>query len=291
MGTPRIRFYRPAERLRPYISSYYFTDLPAGEPVQDLLHPEWANIRFILSGYWTARLGESEANSATTPVTIYGPTSRSTKIAGVPPSRTVAVGLLPLGWAHLITRPAHEFSDRIASLKEVFPNHTDRLWQALHDAADDTASRAVFDDFFLGLDAGRPEPSPLLLRAHQLLLDPTITSAEEFATGLERSSRQVARLSLDMFGFAPKLLLRRQRFLRTLAMLRSRLDEPWARLIDEAYYDQSHFVRDFQRFMGMSPTQYFALPRILLDPAARLRQSAIGETLQGLHPATRTDKA
>ena len=49
-------------------------------------------------------------------------------------------------------------------------------------------------------------------------------------------------------------------------------------------------MRDLQRFMGqrfigMSPTQYFALPRLLLDPAARLRQTQIGESLQGLHPA------
>lgn len=67
--------------------------------------------------------------------------------------------------------------------------------------------------------------------------------------------------------------------------MRSRLDGPWVKLLDDTYYDQSHFVRDFHRFMGMAPSDYFALPRILLDPAARLRQQAIGQTLQGLHPA------
>ena len=73
-----------------------------------------------------------------------------------------------------------------------------------------------------------------------------------------------------------------------LSVMRSRLDEPWTALLDDAYYDQSHFVRDCQRFVGMSPTQYFALPRILLDPAARLRVQTIGESLQGLHPVPRT---
>jgi AraC-like DNA-binding protein len=291
MGAPSIRFYRPISRLQPYISAYYFTDIPDGDPVQDLMHPEWANIRFVFSGHWTARLGDMEANSSSTPATIYGPTSRPIKIAGVPPTRTAGVGLLPLGWAHLIGLPANKFSDRIASLKEVFPDDSDRLWHALRDAADDTALCGILDEFFLKLDAARPEPSALLLRAHALLLDPAVSTAEAFAAGLGRSSRQVARLSLAMFGFPPKLLLRRQRFLRTLAQLRANLDKPWSTLIDDAYYDHSQFVRDFRRFMDMSPTQYFALPRVLLDPAARLRQHAIGETLQGLHPVGRTERA
>jgi AraC-like DNA-binding protein len=284
---PRIRFYRPAEKLRPYISSYYFTDLPAGPPVEDFFHPEWANIRFILSGYWTARLGETSTDSTETPVSLYGPTSQCIRIVGHPPTATVGIGLLPLGWAHLIGVPANRFADRIGSLKEVFPDDTDRLWQGLRDASGDAAACALLDDFFLALDAAHPEPAPQLVQAHQLLVDPRTLTAEQFAAGLGRSTRQTARLTLDMFGFPPKLLLRRQRFLRTLAVMRSRLDEPWVRLLDDAYYDQSHFVRDFRRFMGMSPTEYFALPRLLLDPAARLRAAQIGQALQGLHPAAR----
>lgn len=283
MAAPRIRFYPPAEGLRAYISSYYFTDLPAGPPVTDFFHPEWANIRFIMSGYWTAQLGDTSTDSARTPVSLYGPTSHCIRIVGHPPTATIGIGLLPLGWAHLIGAPAHKFADRIASLKEIFPDDTDGLWQALHNAPDDGIARAVLDSFFLSVNASRREPRPLLEKAHRLLLDPAIRTVEQFAAALDRSTRQLTRLSVDMFGFPPKLLLRRQRFLRTLAVMRARLDEPWATLLDEAYYDQSHFVHDFQRFMGMSPSQYFALPRLLLDPAARLRAAQIGQSLQGLH--------
>jgi AraC-like DNA-binding protein len=284
VGLPRIRFYRPVEKLRGYISSYYFTDIDAGPEIHDLLHPEWANIRFVLTGFWTARMGDVEVSSADKPVTIYGPTSRACRIAGLPPTRTVGIGLLPLGWAQLISQPAHRFSDRIRALEEVFPQDAPRLRQGLHEAPDDAASCAILDGFFLSLAAMRPEPAAVLLRAHAALLDPTVATAQEFAARLDLSARHVARLSLDMFGFPPKLLLRRQRFLRTLDTMRARLDEPWATLLDQTYYDQSHFVRDFHRFMNMSPSEYFALPRVLLDPAARLRQQTIGQTLQGLHP-------
>jgi len=36
--------------------------------------------------------------------------------------------------------------------------------------------------------------------------------------------------------------------------------------------------------MGMSPTQYFALPREMLEPAAIARTASVGQPLQGLQP-------
>jgi len=39
MSAARIRFYKPAEPLQPYLSAYYFTDIDAGDPVEDLMHP------------------------------------------------------------------------------------------------------------------------------------------------------------------------------------------------------------------------------------------------------------
>lgn len=284
MSAARIRFYKPAEPLQPYLSAYYFTDIDAGGPVEDLMHPEWGNIRCTLSGYWTFQSARSSADSRSMPARLYGPTSQTTRVAGFPPTRTASAGVLPLGWARLIGFPAHRHADRIAPLADVFGTAADRLFAALQAAPDDVALCAILNDFFLQRLSESAPPPPLLAQAHALLLNPEIATAQEFAARLGLSSRQMARLSLDMFGFPPKLLLRRQRFLRTLARLRASPKEPWSRQLDAAYYDQSHFVRDFHHFMGCSPTQYFSSARVLLDPAAPLRQRAIGETLQGLHP-------
>ena len=286
MSAARIRFYKPAEPLQPYLSAYYFTDLDAGDPVEDLMHPEWGNIRCTLSGYWTFQSARSSADSRIMPARLYGPTSQTTRVAGYPPTRTASAGVLPLGWARLIGVPAHRYADRIAPLSEAFGAAADELFAALQSAPDDAALCALLNDFFLRRLSESELPPPLLSQAHALLLDPEIATAQEFAARLGLSSRQMARLSLDMFGFPPKLLLRRQRFLRTLARLRAHPEEPWLRQLDGAYYDQSHFVRDFHHFMGRSPTQYFSSRRELLDPAAPLRQQAIGGTLQGLHPVT-----
>lgn len=38
----------------------------------------------------------------------------------------------------------------------------------------------------------------------------------------------------------------------------------WPHFLDPQYVDQSHMIRDFHKFIGMSPTQYFAMERPLL---------------------------
>jgi methylphosphotriester-DNA--protein-cysteine methyltransferase len=84
------------------------------------------------------------------------------------------------------------------------------------------------------------------------------------------------RLTQRYFGFTPKLLLRRQRFLRSLAQYMLDPSLNWTGAIDGQYHDQAQFVRDFKAFMGLSPRQYAALPHPILVPIMRQRMADAG---------------
>jgi hypothetical protein len=90
-------------------------------------------------------------------------------------------------------------------------------------------------------------------------------------------------LSKRGFGFPPKLLLRRQRFLRMLGTLHARPYDEWPDFIDPQYVDQSHMIRDFGFFLGMPPRRYFAMDRPILRAATMGRAAMFGQPLQGLH--------
>ena len=117
----------------------------------------------------------------------------------------------------------------------------------------------------------------------EAILDDGIVDVGALAARVGVAERSLQRLCLDVFGFGPKRLLRRQRFLRTLARLRDRLGEPVAGLVDAGYCDQAHFTREFRTYMGMSPTAYYASPREAMARAADERLRVIGAPLQGLH--------
>jgi hypothetical protein len=39
----------------------------------------------------------------------------------------------------------------------------------------------------------------------------------------------------------------------------------WSSALDRQYYDQAQFVKDFRSFMGMTPSEYAAMPHPIID--------------------------
>jgi AraC-like DNA-binding protein len=151
--------------------------------------------------------------------------------------------------------------------------------------ADPAAEAQRIDVFLLAMLDQRPpaEDEARIKAAHGALVDLDSGTVSEFAERIGLSPRSLERLSLRAFGFSPKLLLRRQRFLRSLAQFMLDPSLSWIRTLDCQYVDQAHFVRDFKRFMTMSPSAYAALEHPVLRAAAQARTAAAGAAVQALH--------
>lgn len=89
---------------------------------------------------------------------------------------------------------------------------------------------------------------------------PDTGSVEQICAALGMSHARLARLSRRAFGDTPKLLIRRARLMRMVAILEIRPYREWRDFLDWRYVDQSHFIRDFKHFLGLAPRDYSALP-------------------------------
>lgn len=278
------RFFPVSASLRPYASIIYLTevDAPSGVRVDDYLHPEWANLRFIDGEPSIAAVG-SDAPVAAPHFVVAGPTSKATYFAAGS-MRGWGIGILPMGWAKYFALPAEELADRFCDGAQhpAFARFAPLLDQ-LPQINDVDAAARLIDDHFVALLADAPRDDPAIFAAHSALVDDELTSVAELAEKLGLSERSVERLSRRAFGFPPKLLIRRQRFLRSLARFMLDPSMAWIDTLDYHYYDQAQFTRDFQRFMGMSPRAYAARPKPILGAAARARAAALGDAVQGLH--------
>lgn len=282
-----VRFFMPSPALAPFISTYYLTEvnLPEGETVEDWLHPEWANLRFSHNDSWQAAIGDEPLRNCAKFIAT-GPTSHAAHfVTGT--MRAWGIGLLPLGWARFVGAPAEASANRFSDgdtdpAFARFPAVLDTLFGVLPDAA---AEAVRIDAFLTGLLA-RTQPTedePRILAAHAALLDPDLGTVSDLAERMAMSIRSLERLCLRAFGFPPKLLLRRQRFLRSLAQFMLDPSLTWLSTLDWQYVDQAHFVRDFRAFMGMSPRKYASLEHPVLRAAARARAAAAGAAVQLLH--------
>lgn len=285
-GTIRLetRFFPVSDALRPYASIIYLTEVavPAGSRIEDYLHPEWANMRFIEGEATHSAIGDAPISPAPA-FNVSGPTSKATYFS-VGSMRTWGIGILPAGWAKFFAIPAEDLADRFcdAAVHPAFADYVP-LAERLRGANDvETAARTI-DDHFVGRLDGAPRDDPAIFAAYGALVDDDLASVGDLASKLGLSERSVERLSRRAFGFAPKLLLRRQRFLRSLARFMLDPSMAWIDTLDYHYYDQAQFTRDFQRFMGMSPRAYAGRPKPILGAAALARAAAAGAPVQGLH--------
>jgi AraC-like DNA-binding protein len=282
-----VRFFMPSPRLAPYISTYYLTEVNVepGQWIEDWLHPEWANLRIAHNQEWYAAVGPAPL-TRTPSLVATGPTSYAGHFT-TGPARIWGIGLMPLGWARFVAAPAAVYADRICDgeAEPEFAGFAQLLERTFGAAPDPAAEAARIDAFLLDLlDRCPPSTDEKRIRAaHKVLIDEDISSVGEFAAKLGISIRSLERLSHRAFGFPPKLLLRRQRFLRSLAQFMLDPTLTWISTLDSHYVDQAHFVRDFKRFMGMSPSTYAAHDHPVLRAAAQARTAAAGAAVQALH--------
>jgi len=205
-------------------------------------------------------------------------------------SRIWGIGLLPLGWAKFVTAPANAFADRIVDpLSEPALGPLRDLVEVLFGPQPDEAAELAritrhFEDL-----AAREVPDEARIRAiHRALVDPEVSHVAEMADAAGLASHTLERLCRRHFGFVPSLLLRRQRFMRSLSQYMLDPALTWIGAIDSHYHDQAQFVRDFHRFMGMGPRTYAAMPHPVLASVMRARMEAAGAPVQALHvPAGR----
>jgi AraC-like DNA-binding protein len=282
-----VSFFLPPEPLRPYISSFYLTDvrLDPGERIEDWLMPEWASLRMADRGQAEAAI-VPQALESRSGMMASGPSSFATRIR-IGSAQIWGIGILPLGWARFVGAPASAYADRIcdAALEDPWAALAPVYDLAFAGQASPNEIAARLERHFLDLLAQcEPGDDETRIRAtHRMLMDEEIGSVADLAERLNMTPRTLERFCLRAFGFPPKLLLRRQRFTRSLAQFLLNPASKWSQTLDDLYVDQAHFVRDFRRFMGMSPSDYAQAPHPILAATARARDAALGGAVQALH--------
>ena len=273
-----VRYFRLSPQLQPYFTVLYATTINCGpgELVVDYLHPEWAALRLTQGAPPLAVVGPGEM-APRWPFVANGPTSKAIKF-GVTRSRIWGLGVQPAGWARFVEGPARELSDSIVNGSEhpAFAEFAALLPQVLDGGDDQDEVARRINDYLLAMTDREVPQEEAIIACQHAIRDPDMATVADLEARLGLSRRSLERLCRRYFGFSPKLLIRRQRFLRSLAQFMLAPDLNWSASLDSQYHDQAQFVRDFKAFMGMSPRQYARLPHPILEPIMQQRMADQG---------------
>jgi hypothetical protein len=125
--------------------------------------------------------------------------------------------------------------------------------------------------------------APRIRMLMEILADDGPTDIVAVANRLDIATHGLRRLSVRHFGFPPKMLLMRARFLRSFVRLMAAGEGVEYAAIDDSYFDASHFLRDAGTFLGMTPRRFMALTKPFLEASLRARDAVLGSPTQVLH--------
>jgi AraC-like DNA-binding protein len=266
-----LRFERPDPRLADYITNNHVLDSEGPEAfgAVNYMLPSWPAIRIVLAANPIALTIGGVTHDPLPVASLYGTTTRAMRMTthgGV----SIGAGISPLGWSRLFKKPADRFRDRIVPLDTVLdPALVTQLVATLRASDQGPAVKRIFDDFLL--DNLRP-PSrhePALRALMRLIKNDETEDLTSAAQRIGIDPARLRRLSTRHFGFPPKTLLMRTRFIRSFLKMHAAGDAADYSLIASTYFDASHFLRDAKRFLGMTPRRFMAMDMPYLDATIR----------------------
>jgi AraC-like DNA-binding protein len=143
---------------------------------------------------------------------------------------------------------------------------TDILWNIdIHYIRDEILSCESIQNKFLVLEKhfqakgkGKTEPNIFIQYAiDQLQHSPQLWTIERLAAKTGFTQKHLINLFKKYIGLSPKQFARIARFQKVIAGLEQQQPVEWTSIAyDCGYYDQAHFIKEFQSFSGINPSSY-----------------------------------
>jgi len=246
-----LRYFVPAEDVRDLVSVYYLFEIDEPQ-FGDNERSAIAQLRFIMEGEGT--LGFADGNTYPVKETmLVGPSTGAMRFDVKGPFRMFGVGLLPSGWSATTKRSAADFTDKVIPANEIFTTEIDKNMDVLRkcETAEEMVTWAdkVFRSF-------KPKVKPQV-ESFTKMVDEWLSSepsppVKALMARSNQSSRQVLRTVNKLYGLPPKYLARKYRALRA-AKAYAEQNEDELLALEDAFYDQSHMIREIKFFAGTTP--------------------------------------
>lgn len=151
-----------------------------------------------------------------------------------------------------------ELNNSVVPLDLVWGGRVSLLRERLLEAATVPQRFRILEGFLLRQAVKPMEPEAALwFCIRQLAKSPAFRLIRELADEVGISQRQLLRKFDRRVGLRPKLLARVFKFQRALRQIEGERPLVWSHLAcDCGYYDQAHFIHEFQGFSGMNPSRY-----------------------------------
>jgi AraC-like DNA-binding protein len=257
-------YFPPSEILRPYVRHYYLFRSTGAGAFADTVFPSGdMEIIFNLGeGYWAT------GDHTNPTIELWGQITKPLAIRSAGSQTMLGVKFFPHSAAYFLDEAIGDFNDQVTDLGAILGNPVTRLQERLL-ATEATQERiALLESFLVGRlqrnerskgekRSGRIDRVANILKT--MARNPADTEEiriNSIANQHGITSRYLNKLIYQHTGLTPISFHKIRRFQYSLRLV-ARNDQPLTSIAYESgYFDQSHFIKEFKSFTGLTPSAY-----------------------------------
>jgi AraC-like DNA-binding protein len=250
-----FRIHLPSQNLRPFVQCYLEADSSATrERGEHTLFPNGHSGIFFNFGNM-GKLIIKEAYK-TPEVSVFGQIDRHFTVVHWPGFYSLGVLLKPSVLSQLLRVDMAEFTNK------AFDGHLIRsdfkvLYQQLGEVSSIRVKIELIERYLNKELSALSKPQAFTDQVVHLIHQQKITSIDQMATHLQVSQRYLEMQFKRAVGLSPKTYSLIHRFKRMEQQVRKMPAIHWDEMsFATEYYDQNHFIKDFKRFTGLTPSDY-----------------------------------
>lgn len=229
-----------------------FGTIPVSMEGHYMPSPDHAMFINLYTRFKSKKSGESHFNTVTS-CTLTGTNITPFKLRVEESHKAVSIIFQPGGLNRFLNIPMTEIFDNGYSASEVIGREIEELVDKSHDSISLGELNGVVQSYFLKKLSQVEAPLPIDL-ALQYLLANYNADIDRIAEMACMSIRTFERKCKERLGISAKMYARIARFNKAYKILESRSMISWSDLTYEVgYYDQTHFIKDFKEFAGLTP--------------------------------------
>lgn len=247
-----MKVYQPREELLPYVRYYWV--LKSDEPFRVLTFPIGCpQIIF----HKKTPLYIPELDKSQSQFTISGQVNFPAHIASDGDTEMIVAVFYPHTIGMFIETPPSAFYNQEISGYDIGNKQLNLLADRIFNCADSETAVSLIEQWLTARIAPSLNIERIGASLAALLRSPS-TSVDNLAGIACLGKKQFGRLFSEYVGMNPKEYGRIARFQRVLRMLQLGSRDYVGIAYANGYSDQSHFIRDFHQFSGMTPKQLTA---------------------------------
>jgi len=253
--------YDPTPTLQPFVKCFWtLEDKSWKKPNKQRVIPDGCMEMIIHYGDLYNQYFEDGSHITQPRSFIFGQITSYIEIAPTGTTGLVAARFLPEGLISFLPIPISSLENKAVSLEKIFGAKGKMLEETIVSASDNTQRIKLIEEFLMEI-LKEPQVIDTITRAcvEEIFQSQGQAAVIKLAQKVNINRRNMERRFAAAIGMSPKQLSKVVRLQAAVKMLgQKKIGSLTSLALENGYYDQAHFIKDFKEFTGVSPKLFFA---------------------------------